>query len=267
MHLTLESVTRVSPKARAFRFRSAKGAVPFAAGQFYRFVFEDDEGPFERSYSLANHGAPDDVADLLISEVEGGRATRVLWSAEPGLEVVATGPFGRLTLPEPLPERVILVAASVGLAPFLPMFDELEGPLRDGRVRVVVIFGIRNPAELLAADLLHRLQTLPGFELHVCHSREMPESAGPGDHPGYVQDTLARVGVDGQSDVVLLCGNPPMVQACRELLNEQRFPRKRVRREPYVFAPRIEATRAGGPTDAERRLIAEKMAKHRRDQA
>ncbi len=266
MQFALESVNVISPTARVFRFRSASGPVAFEAGQFYRFTFEDAEGPFERSYSLANHGAPEDVADLLISAVEGGRATEVLWAAEPGLVVEGTGPFGKLTLPEPLPPRVILVAASVGLAPYVPMLEALESPLGAGAVRVVLIFGIRTPAELLYEKLLRRMAELPGFELHVCYSREMPEVPGPGDHEGYVQRVLERLDLDAAGDSILLCGNPPMVQECRQLLSEQRFPRKRVRHEPYVFAPRIEAREVKGPNEAERRLIAEKMAKHARDQ-
>lgn len=264
MQFTLETVTPVSPTARVLRLRSRSGPVRFEPGQFYRFVFADAAGSFERSYSLANFEAPADVADLLISEVAGGRATRVLWNAGPGLQVGATGPFGKLTLPDPLPRRLILVATSVGLAPYLPMLQALEPRVAAGELRVTLVFGIREPSEFLCPDLLLRLAAQPGFELHVCYSRVKPGQPGVREHAGYVQTVLAGLEPEAAADAVLLCGNPAMVDACRKLLTDMRFPRKRVRHEPYVFAPRIEA-KAVTLDAAQKRLIAEKMAKHRRE--
>ena len=264
MQFRLESVTPVSPSTRSFRFRCTSGAVPFKRGQFYRFVFEDSAGLFERSYSLANYGAPDDVADLLISEVEGGRATRVLWSAESGLTVAATGPFGKLTVPEPAPERLVLVATSVGLAPFLPILEAVEPGVAAWTIQLALVLGIRKPDEFICRELIERLAALPGFEVHVCYSRDLPAVPGPTDHAGYVQAVLPVLALDGGRDVIMVCGNPPMVQACRALLSEMRFPRKRVRHEPYVFAPRIEVQDTA-LTDSQKRLIAEKVAQHQRD--
>lgn len=265
MAVILTSKVRISPDTWVFRFRTVDGgAVHYAPGQFFRFTFTDAEGAFERSYSLCNYNTQGDILDLVISEVKGGRATALLFAAEAGLTAEVTGPYGKLILPTPLPERVVLMAASVGIAPYLPMLATLEPQLQAGSVHVTLLLGVREPSGFLYQDLLRRLVSLPGFELYVCYSRQLPGAPQPFEHKGYVQKQLSDLNLDSARDFVLLCGNPQMVDDCRRTLSDLGFARRRVRHEKYVFAPRIVEGEPVPPTDEQKKLIAEKLARYTR---
>ena len=125
---SLIAVESLSASTRLFRFETGGEHLPFIAGQFYRFTFTDATGPFERSYSFSQFDPklPMSQFELVISAVAGGRATDLLFNAALGLTVQLKGPFGRLILPADDKRCLVLVATSVEVAPFLPMFKALR---------------------------------------------------------------------------------------------------------------------------------------------
>ena len=133
--LCLEHVRVLSKTTREFRFvRTDGNPVTYLPGQFFRFSFNDDKGSFERSYSVATWDGDigqSQVLDLVISHVKGGRASRYLFDCHPdelvkNLRCSAKGAYGRLLVPATLPGRLIMVATSVGLAPYIPMLNQLD---------------------------------------------------------------------------------------------------------------------------------------------
>ena len=272
----LERIRRLSASTLDFRFVRMDGApVLYRPGQFFRFVFEDGDGEFERSYSLCNFDAlHEQYLDLVLSSVSDGRATQYLFNAATGITAWVAGPFGRLVVPEVLPARLVMVATSVGIAPFMPMLRQLEQPLLAGNLKVVLVFGMRDSSEFLYADqLLDYLQRYAGFSLLVCYSREPPAKgrAREYEREGYVNGQFDDLNLDAGQDHVLLCGNPAMVEDGWRYLKDRGFRSAQVVREKYVFA-KDKRTRldkdckdspAQTPSEAQKRLIAEKVAKHR----
>jgi len=257
----LERVRQLSPSTRDYAFVRLDGqTIDYEPGQFFRFVFEDENGPFERSYSLCNfrelHGA---TLDLVISRVQGGRATRLLFADDiEGLEAKVTGPFGRLVLPVDAPGRLIMMATSVGLAPYMPMLKKLES-LSYGRV--VLLLGVRDSSEFIyGSTLLAYAEQHPWFELRLCLSRQ--SATQDYEYNGYVNQQLSDLKLDPDQDHVLLCGNPHMIDSAWPDLRRQGFRPKQVIREKYVFAKEAGASPAR-PTEAQKQLIQEKLNKHR----
>jgi len=278
VEVELKQVDWLSGSTIALRFVPlASESIKFRPGQFFRFTFNDDRGEFERSYSLCN---VDDsvingeistsILDLVISKVEKGRATDLLFSASQGLLATVTGPFGRLVIPQTLPPRIILVATSVGIAPYLPMLRQLETPLAAGEVQLTFLFGARDQSEILYSDFMVEYQQnyAANVDFRVSLSRDMAvsnPSIASNVHAGYVQRQLAQLELDASRDLVMLCGNPAMVDECFDLLKHQGFAARQVIREKYVFAkdPVAQPTRKA-LTEEQRKLIAEKMSKYSR---
>ena len=258
--IVLKRVRDLSPSTRDFRFVSVDGqGFEFEPGQFYRFVFEDAEGEFERSYSLCNFEATDpDVMDLVISKVDGGRATRLVFQAELGdLTATVTGPFGRLVLPASPPERLVLVATSVGLAPYMPILRQLESK---DYPSVVLLLGVRDRSEFIYGDeLLDYAKRHDWFELRLCLSRETAKADY--EYDGYVTRQVERLQPETATDHYLLCGNPNMIDDVWSYLKGFGFRPKQVVREKYVYAREKKAATAE-MTDEQRRLIAEKLKKY-----
>ncbi len=263
----LTRIRELSDSTRDFRFVRIDGQDnKFEAGQFYRFIFSDADGEFERSYSLVNfeadaHGP---VMDLVISRVEGGRATRLLFDTEPGIKAQVSGPFGRLVLPEKQPERLIMISASVGIAPYMPMLAPLNDWLGQTDITVEFLFGVRDRSEFLYQDVLLAMQHKHSrFHLHLCLSREQQAEADH-EHLGYVQAQLEQLQPNPATDYVLLCGNPNMIDDCYALLKDRGFKARQVRREKYVFARESVPKKQAALTDEQKRLIAEKMKRYQK---
>lgn len=270
--LKLTRIRQLNPSTRDFRFVRLDGLpVVYQPGQFYRFGFTDVNGYFERSYSIATIdgevGRSYDI-DLVISTVANGRATNYLFDEDTEklvAEVTCTakGPYGRLVLPDELPHRLILVATSVGLAPYLPIMNQLDTLLKERRLEVSLLFGVRSTADCIYRDFLLDYElNHPGFDLTVCYSREFPVDPGKQDYSGYVQNRLSEMELNSERDMVFLCGNPNMIDEAYRLLKSKGFGVRNVVREKYVFAREAAVAPRPGLTDAQKKLIAEKMKKN-----
>ena len=261
----LTLVKTLSPSTKAFRFVRVDGdGLEYRPGQFYRFTFADEDGDFERSYSLCN---VEDLygpnLDLLISAVQGGRATRYLFSAMEGVEAKVTGPYGRLVLPSELPGRLVMVGTSAGIAPYMPMLCVLEESLASGKLEVVFLFGARERDEFLYPELfLDYRARFPGFDFRICYSRE-DETIGAHERLGYVTGQLSSINPDPDRDHYLLCGNPGMIDDVWGVLKKLGFRHKQVVREKYEFARRVQKKDVA-LTESQRKLIADKLAKYGR---
>lgn len=265
-NVTLSRIRRLSESTLDFRFERDDGsAVEFEPGQFFRFTFTDDEGEFERSYSLCNFG--DDVTgsrflDLVISHVENGRATRLLFNCSEGISASVTGPYGRLVLPADLPRRLFLVATSVGLAPFMPMLTKAAPMIDEGKCELHLVLGVRDPGEFIYRnELLTFAREHANFRLSVCYSRELPVKPAKTDFEGYVQSRLASLEPEPTSDRVMLCGNPGMIDEAFADLKSLGFSGREVVREKYVYARETGATVRPEMNEAQKKLLAEKMKK------
>jgi ferredoxin-NADP reductase len=206
----------------------------------------------------------------VISTVDVGRASKLLFDAEPGFEATVTGPFGRLVLPEKLPKRLFLVATSVGIAPYMPMLDTLRDSLQQGDVDVYFLYGTRDAGEFIYGKVLSEFaRQYENFHLTVCYSRIEYGDASIHPHPnvtvafGYVQNNIAELAMNPETDHVLLCGNPMMIDDLYPQLKQQGFGVRQVVREKYVFAKRPGVKKPAVEMTAEqKRLLAEKMKKY-----
>jgi ferredoxin-NADP reductase len=266
--VVLTRVRTLSESTRDFRFVREDGSeLEFVPGQFYRFVFADEKGEFERSYSLCNFDADStrQDMDLVISTVDGGRASKLLFTAEPGLEAQVTGPFGRLVLPDEMPRRLFLVATSVGIAPYMPMLDALKSALEQTFVEVHLLYGVRDYSEFIYGDFLNGFsQSYKNFHLHLCVSRcDVDANQTESQHKGYVQAKLMQLTPNPESDHIMLCGNPNMIDEAYPKLKELGFKVKQVVREKYVFAKDKTPSKSAGEMSAEQKqLLADKMKKY-----
>jgi NAD(P)H-flavin reductase len=263
----LKRIRRLSRSTLDFRFVKTDGtSVEFEPGQFFRFRFIDEEGEFERSYSLCNYGeniANVDFLDLVISVVEGGRASKLLFSCEEGIAAQVTGPFGRLLAPDPIPKRLIMIATSVGLAPFMPILTRLTNALENNITEVVLLFGARDRDEFLYRDeILAFNGKHNNFSLRMSYSRDDLPDQESYEFKGYVTEQLKQLQPDSESDHVLLCGHPKMIDDCYALLKDAGLKARQVTREKYVFARETRAVAKSVLSEDQKRLIAEKMKKY-----
>ena len=220
-------------------------ALPFNPGQFIQVHFQYADGtPAKRSYSLATvrdrDAQPEDTVEIAVSYVPGGAATALFEALEAGDVIDASGPFGRFCLmPNDANRRYLLIGTGTGVTPYRAMLPLLERQMDERGIEVVLLFGARNPGELLYGDEFRAFaEKHPRFRFVPCFSRELPEAGSVHAHPdvrhGYVQQFLAEFAPSGDTDLAYLCGNPDMVDACFAALKEHGLAVPQIRREKYV---------------------------------
>ncbi|TKS55402.1 ferredoxin--NADP reductase [Luteimonas yindakuii] len=244
--LTLRGRRMLAPSIAHLTFERSDGQpVVFAPGQFIQVHFSYADGTAtKRSYSLAtiaDAGAtPGALVEIAVSYVPGGAATALFEGLAPGDTVDASGPFGRFCLmPNDSNRRYLLIATGTGVTPYRSMLPLLGQQMALRGIEVVLLFGARNPDELLYGDEFRAFANAhPGFRFVPCFSRELPAPGSLHDHAdvrhGYVQQFIDEFAPDPIGDTAYLCGNPNMVDACFEALKTRGLAVAQIRREKYV---------------------------------
>ena len=207
----------------------------YVAGQFIQFLIETKEKVKKRSYSIA--GSPTEFKEqkklsVALSYVENGLASSLFSSAEPGLKMDISGPYGVLTLPGEISGQLVLVGTGTGIAPYRSMLPQLK-ELADKGTSVNVVMGVRHHNDLIYRNDFEAIERL---NYRVCYSRETEVNQEKNEFTGYVQDQFSNLNLNPETDLVYLCGNPGMIDSAASVLKEMGFPPRQVKREKYVYS-------------------------------
>ena len=153
-----------------------------------------------------------------------------------------------------------MVSTLVGIAPYIPMLNELAAR-NDGTTEVHFLYGIRGQEDyVLQAQLEGFAAEYPWFKLAVCCSRNKPDS--PFTISGYVTAALQQLEPSPETDHVLLCGNPQMIDNAYDALKQQGFKPRQVTREKYVFAKEVKGS-TPVLSEEQKALIQAKLKQHK----
>jgi ferredoxin-NADP reductase len=236
--LILQDAKEIAPLVRHFTFVRKDGQpFEFIPGQFINLFFESQGELVQRSYSLASIPGESGDIEMALSYVSNGKASDFIFGLQRGDEILASGPFGRLTLREEKPKRYILVATGTGVTPYRSMLPELSKRIREDGVEVVIMQGARSPMDqLYLEDFVKYAELHENFHFMACCSRAVSDPTKPYEHKGYVQDHFDTLNLNPEQDMFFLCGNPNMIDAAYLKLTELGFAAANVRREKYVFS-------------------------------
>src|SRR5690348_6950164 len=232
----LQQSRMITPRVLQMSFRRADGqAFSYIPGQLITLHLPFEAMELRRSYSVATIPGSGGDVEIAVTQVDGGRATGLLFAMQPGDEVTATGPFGRFVLREDPPSRYLLIATGTGVSPYRAMLPQLKGLLAEKGHSAVLMLGVRGPDELLFGDdFLKFAQENSGFKFIGSLSRRLSEPALRHERKGYVQEHLMELAPDPKKDIVYLCGNPDMIDTAVEKLKAIGFDNPNLRREKYV---------------------------------
>jgi NAD(P)H-flavin reductase len=180
------------------------GSFEFLPGQFTMlYAFGIGEVPISISGDPALPGT-------LTQTIRGvGAVTRALRIARPGDTIGVRGPFGT-AWPVDLAEGkdIVIAAGGIGLAPLRPAIYQVLAE-RDRFERVVILYGARNPSELLFADELQDWRGRLDADVLVT-----VDNAGRDWHGsvGVVTKLIRRAPFDPRNSVALVCGPQIMMR-------------------------------------------------------
>jgi len=130
-----------------------------------------------------------------------GPSTRLLYDVRRGEALACLGPLGRPWPSIDPPQRALMVAGGVGLAPFVTLSESL----RERRVSCTLFYGARSGDELFHLELFRAL----GVELVLT-----TEDGSVGERGRVTAPLDRRLGTTaGERPVVFACGPEPMMEA------------------------------------------------------
>jgi len=174
-----------------------------------------------RSYSFAcaPGEAGEDQVHFYIRKVPGGLFTEWLFnSATAGSRLTVRGPYGNFYL-RPGNQPIVAIAGGSGLAPIKAFLSQA---LRDKKANrdVTLFFGARTSEDLYACGEIADLQRhwIGRFDFVPVLSNE-PKSSSWNGRRGLITEHLSDVlGKSVRLHQAYLCGPPPMIDACTEVL-------------------------------------------------
>jgi NAD(P)H-flavin reductase len=188
---------------------SARGGFGFRPGQFNMLY------PFGMGESAISISGDPTRPEKLVHTIRAvGTVTRALQGLRKGDMVGVRGPFGR---PWPVGEAqgkdLVVIAGGIGLAPLRPViYHALRN--RDSFGKVVVIYGSRNPADLLFTKEIESWRKKLDLQIEV--TVDVADRTWKG-HTGVVTKHMGRTDFDPATAIAMMCGPEIMMRfAARE---------------------------------------------------
>lgn len=181
----------------------------FRPGQFINLQVSEDS---YRSYSICSDKPGGDIELVALTGVPGLGANYIK-KLQKGSHVSFVGPSGRFFYHVPARKRVIFLATSTGIAPFIPMMKLAVG---DKEVEAVtLIFGVRNEEEVFFEDKFKKLEKSGKFKYLISLSGVYGDLKPP-YYPGRVTALLPEYLKEGTD--FYLCGNMDMIRDAFEII-------------------------------------------------
>lgn len=187
-------------------------------GQFFRFRFLHRAGWWQ-AHPFSLSAAPGGEA-LRITVKASGDYTTHLPEVPVGTRVLIDGPFGEFTADRRVNDRVLLIAAGIGITPVRALLEDLPAG------RAVVVYRAHRPADAVLAGELDRLATeRRATVVHLTDRTAADRVLSPAG--------LAELVGDPPRRDVFICGPPGMVARLRRALRQLGVPRHCIHTDPF----------------------------------
>jgi stearoyl-CoA 9-desaturase NADPH oxidoreductase len=200
------AVGRQSPRSVTLTLRPNRAWTGFEAGQYVAVGVEIDGVRRTRTYSPASSAHERRELELTVTEHPGGLVSgHLLRAARTGAIVHLASAQGMFTLPDPRPERIVLISGGSGVTPVLSMLRTLVDEGHDGEI--TFLHFARTEADWLYAREVHGLQARhPRLRVDYRTTR--------GDDPRRLDaDTLGGLIGNADGATAAVCGPPSLVDA------------------------------------------------------
>lgn len=172
------------------------------------------------------------LLEIGITYVKGGIATDTFFNMKVGDTAPAMGPAGRLVLKDEQINKLVLVGTGTGIVPYKSMFPELLKKAENTEIHILLGVQYRKDA-LYQDEFVEFAKKHHNIHFKLCLSRETQDLKDY-EISGYVQNQFDTIGLNPETDVVYVCGNPNMIDQSYEMLTNAGFNPKSVRREKYI---------------------------------
>ncbi len=198
--------------------------------KIWDLVANNEEDIF-RAYSMANHPAEGNQVRLnvriatppppLWNEVPPGLASSYIFNLKAGDKVTISGPYGEFFIKD-TDREMIYIGGGAGMAPMRSHLFHLFHSLKTKR-KVSIWYGARSVREMFYDEHFKQIaKEFPNFTYKVALSEPMDEDNWTGS-TGFIHQVLHDEYLGKHEDPTeieyYMCGPPPMINACDNMLD------------------------------------------------
>ncbi len=220
----ITSITDLTATEKLFEFRLIDERIRAAfhqdPGQFVELsIFGVGEAPISISSAPSKQG----FIELCVRRT--GRFTEVLHTMQCGDVVGIRGPFGRgFPFEEMKGHDILLVAGGLGIAPLKSLINYIHDE-RHAFGKVTIVYGSRNPREVMFRDQFEMWKHRKDFDLHL--TVDNYEEGWDGE-VGLVTKPFEKLEVDAENTYGVLCGPPVMYRFVVQEMRKKGIPYDRI---------------------------------------
>ncbi len=203
----------------------------FHAGQYVEFILEDGK---RRAFSIANAPHDDELIELHIRHVPGGKFTDFLFEEMPDKTMLRLdGPHGNFYFREDSDRPILMVGGGTG---FGPLKSIIEHAIYVGNTQPIHVFmGVRALKDLYMQDIVK-----PWIEQHNITFTPVLSEPEAGDNwsgeTGFVHESVAKYYDDLSAFDIYISGPPVMVNAAADVFLKQSADRDHMFSDAFEFS-------------------------------
>ncbi len=209
----------------------------FRAGQYIEIILRDKS---RRAFSIANSPSNDEVIELHLRHIEGGKFTNHVFNEMKEKALLRfEGPFGHFYIRDNSNRPLILIAGGTGFAPIKAMLEQL---IEESDTRPVYFYwGVRTQSDLYRNDLAEKWAFQHQHIHYIPVLSEVQEDA-KGDNKdwqgrtGFVHTAVMDDFDDLSGFDVYMAGPPIMIEAAKEGFTKQGLPEDQLFSDSFDFA-------------------------------
>lgn len=211
--------------------------ISYKPGQFITLITQIKGRVYQRPYSVSSVYGLDSTINITIKAIQDGVvSTYLLNELEPGQSIEIIEPLGSFTLPDQLPETVVLWAAGSGIS---PLYSILRHLLFNTGIRIILNYSSRTSEQTILFEPIALLQQQfpERFIFNLFLSKEKPVE-------GKAYKTYTRLNQQQLNDLITgnavkedslhyICGSNEYNIFVNDCLIQQGFQTERIKVEDY----------------------------------
>lgn len=231
---------RISSNTSLYRFRlpHSDNILGLPIGQHISLQAEVDGKNVQRSYTPTSSDDDRGFFDLIIKTYPNGNISKFVDSLKIGQSISVKGPKGQMVYTPDLAKRLGMIAGGTGFTPCLQIIRAvLKNP--NDKTEIDFIYANVNEEDILLRDELDQLAKAHPDRFRITYFLNNPPDGWKGE-VGFVSKECIqhRLPAPGKDIKILMCGPPPMINACKKHLDELGYekPRTVSKKEDQVFS-------------------------------
>jgi cytochrome-b5 reductase len=230
---------RISGNTSLYRFRlpQSNGILGLPIGQHISLQANIDGKDVQRSYTPTSSDDDRGFFDLIIKTYPNGNISKHVDELKIGEFIQVKGPKGQMHYTPELADKIGMIAGGTGFTPCLQIIRAaLKNP--QDKTQINFIYANVTQEDILLKDELDRLARDHSDRFTVNYFLNDPPEGWSGD-TGFISKEAIKEYLPGpeKGNKILMCGPPPMINACKKHLDELGYdkPRTVSKMEDQVF--------------------------------